>query len=72
MIIFDRLVDRHHVDVAHRDLGAFLGELQRGGLADALRGTGDDRNLVCETHEFPLQFGAAARGKIPGEAAKPD
>jgi hypothetical protein len=33
-------------DVADDDDGAFLGESQRGGKADALSGAGDDGNLV--------------------------
>ena len=36
--------------VADDDGGAFLGELQRRGQADALGGAGDDGNLVFQSH----------------------
>ena len=44
--VFDRDIDfrgqRVRVAVAHRDVGTERSERQRGGLADALRGAGDD------------------------------
>ena len=41
-----RFRDRGHVDVADGDLGAFLGELDRGGAADTLTSAGNDGDLA--------------------------
>ena len=46
----ERLSHRGHIDVADRDLGAFLGELDGGRAADTLASPGDDGNLAVEAH----------------------
>ena len=57
------------VDVADGDLGAFLGELERGRVADAGAGARDDRDLVHQTHACRLPdmsdpAGAGSNGHI--------
>jgi hypothetical protein len=46
----DRALDGRRVDIASRDFRAFLGKLDRGRLADALAGAGDDRDVVLQAH----------------------
>ena len=50
------------VDVGDDHLGAVLGELQRGGPADAAAGTGDDHQAVLEPGPLVLGAVGAAQG----------
>src|SRR4030095_522267 len=52
------------VDVAHGDLGAFLAELDRGGVSDAGAGARNDRNLVHTTHASRLPVAPGIPGRF--------
>ena len=62
------------VDVAEHDLGALLGKPDGAGLPDALRRTGDERNLAGQQHEDLHENGGTAQrlAEPPGANAGSD